>query len=128
MCPRSPVRAASTGAAAKQALERVDAGRVSVTPLDPEPVGTHEGYAQGPDVGRHGCRIEERSAAHLLYTRGTRTSQPQRSGGKEALMAVLVPLDLQAVVLAINGVRDGVLHVLIQKGRADNDELLATSY
>src|SRR5918995_440442 len=108
MCPGSPVCAASTGATAKQALERVDAGRMSITPLDLEPVGTHQGYAQGPDVSRNGCRIEQRSATHLLYTRRTGTSQPQRSGGIEALMSILVPLDLQPVVLAINGVRYGV--------------------
>src|ERR687898_1589755 len=73
MCPRSPVRATSTRAGAKQSLERVDAGRMSIAPLDLEPVGTHEGYAQGPDVGRYGYRIEKRSAAHLLYTRCTGT-------------------------------------------------------
>ncbi len=115
MCPGSPVCAASTGATAKQALERVYAGRVAIAPLDLDTVGTHQSDAQGPDVGRYSRRIEERSATHLLYTRCTGTSQPQRSGGIEALMSVLVPLDLQPVVLAINGVRDGVLQSVVRK-------------
>ena len=108
MCPGSPVCAASTGATAKQSLEGVYAGRMSITPLDLDAVGTHQSDAQRPDVGRHSRRIEERSATHLLYTRCTGTSQPQRPSGIEAHMTVLVPLDLQPVVLAINGVRYGV--------------------
>jgi len=114
MCPGSRVRATITRAAAKQALERVDAGRMSITPLDLEPVGAHKGYAQGTDVGRDCCRIEKRSATHLLYTRRAGTSQPQHSRGIEAFMAILVPFDLQPVVPAVDGVGDGMLHVGIR--------------
>src|ERR671913_2161028 len=108
MCPGSPVCAATTGATAKQPLERVYAGRVAIAPLDLDTVGTHQSDAQGPDVGRHSRRIEERSATHLLNTRRTGTCQAQRPSGIEAHMTVLVPLDLQPVVLAIDGVRYGV--------------------
>jgi hypothetical protein len=115
MCPGSPVCAASTGATAKQALERVYAGRMSITPLDLDAVGTHQSDAQGPDVGRHSRRIEKRSATHLLNTRRTGTYLAQRPSGIEADMAVLVPLDLQPVILAIDGVGDGVLQSVVRK-------------
>jgi hypothetical protein len=123
MCPGSPVCAASTGATAKQALEGVYAGRMSITPLDLDAIGTHQSDAQGPDVGRHSGRIEERSATHLLNTRRTGTRQAERPSGIEALMSVLVPLDLQPVVLAIDGVGNGVLQSVVRKKGAMSYEL-----
>jgi hypothetical protein len=108
MCPGSPVSMSIARAALKQAVERVDAGRMSITPLNLEPVRTDEANAERPNVERYGRGIEKRSAAHLLHAGRTGTRQPQRPRRIEAFMAVLIPFDLQSVVLAIDGVRYGV--------------------
>jgi hypothetical protein len=81
---------------------------MSITPLDFEPVGTHQSNAHGADVSRHGCRIEQGVPTHLLDAGGAGTREPERSGGIEAHMTMLVPFDFQAVVLAIDGMWDGV--------------------
>jgi len=96
---------------------------MSITPLDLEPVGPYKSNADGPDAGRHSCGVEQRLAAHLLDTRRTGACQAEGAGGIEALMAVLVPLDVQTIVLTIDGVRDGVLHVVIRGETYGNYEL-----
>ena len=54
------------------------------------------------------CRIEQGAAAHLLDAGGAGTGQPKLAGRKEALMTLLIPLDEDAVVPAVDGVGDGV--------------------
>ena len=85
---------------------------MSVTPLDPEPVSTHQSNADGTDIGRYGCRIEQRSATHFFDAPSAGACEPERPSGIEADMTVLVPFDLQAVVLAIDGVGDRVHRLL----------------
>jgi hypothetical protein len=104
MCRGSPGGASGAGTTRQKALECVNARRVPVAPLDLDAVSTHESYAQGADVGGYGCRIEERFTAHLLYAGRTGTCEPEPSGRIEGLMPVLVPFDLQSVVLAVDGV------------------------
>lgn len=108
MCPGSPRRATGARATSQQPLERVNAGRVAVAPIDPDAVGSYQSYAHRTDVGRYGCRIEKRCAAHLLDARCAGTCQPQRASRIEGIVPVLVPFDLQPVVLAIDGVGYGV--------------------
>ena len=77
---------------------------MTVAPLNPEPVGTHERERERPDVSGDACRVEQGTPAHFLYASGARTSQPESSGREEPFMAVLVPLDQETVVPAIDGV------------------------
>ena len=84
----------------------INPGAMSVAPLHPETVGAHQGNRDRFDVGRDSGRIEQGPPAHLFDALGAGTGQPEQSRGKEALMADVVPLEKQAVIPAIDGVRN----------------------
>ena len=104
----SPGSALGARATGEQPLESVDPGCMTIAPLDFEPIGTNQGNGDRPNIRRYGGRVQDRAAAHLLHASSTRTSQTQVAGWKEAFMAALVPFNTKPVVLAINGVGDGV--------------------
>ena len=112
MCRRSPkAHAPLTGAAAEQTLEGIDPGRVAITPLDLEAIRAHEGKGERPDIGGDAGRIKKRSATHLLYAAGARAGQTEVAGWIKPFVAGLVPLDAEAIILAVDGVGDGVHEV-----------------
>jgi hypothetical protein len=104
----SPGSASGARATAEQPLKSVNPGCVAIAPLDFEPIGTNQGNRDRPDIRRYGGRVQDRAAAHLLHASCTRTSQAQVAGRKEAFMAALVPFNTKPVVLAIDGVGNGV--------------------
>jgi len=89
-------------------LEGVNAGRVPITPVNPKAVPPDQLERRRPDIERHARDIEQRTAAHLLDTHGTGTGEAEGSSREESDVALLVPLDEQSVVPAIDGVRNGV--------------------
>jgi hypothetical protein len=103
---RSPLQATIARTGTQQLFEGIDPGPMAITPLHPETVGAHQRNGQWFDVGRDSSRIEQRTPAHLLDAPGTGTGQPEKSRGKEALMADVIPLYEEAVVPAIDGVRN----------------------
>lgn len=114
MCPGSPallwkrLPAALAGTGLSQEGEGVDAGAVSVTPVHPKTVRTDQSQRHRPDVGRHVARIEEGPSAHLFNAAGAGAGQAQHPGGEKALVPLVIPLDEDAVVPAVDGV--GYLH------------------
>jgi hypothetical protein len=82
---------------------------MTITPGDSQTVGAYQLERDRPNIGGNSRRVEQGATTHLLDAPGTRTSQAQGAGGKEPLMTVLVPLDEQAVVAAVDGVGDGRL-------------------
>src|SRR5215213_3708619 len=89
-------------------LEGVNAGRVPITPVNPEAIAADQLERRRPNIERHARSIEQRTAAHLLDTRGTGTGEAEGSSREESDVAALVPLDEQSVVAAVDGVRNGV--------------------
>jgi hypothetical protein len=114
MCPRSPGRGAPgpalrTGTGGQKALEGVDAGAMTVAPLDAEPIGADQGKRNWSDVSRNGGRIQDRQAAHLIHAGGAGAGQAQVTGGIHG-MVFGVPFDDDAVVPPLDGVGDGEGH------------------
>jgi hypothetical protein len=109
MCRRSPslFLALGTRTAAKQLLEGVNTGSMSITPVDAQSVSTNELERYRPDVCRYPDRVQQRAAAHLLNAAGAGTGQAEGAGRKESGVTVLVPFDQETVVPAIDGVGDG---------------------
>jgi hypothetical protein len=110
MCRRSRA-AARTGTGRQQPLEGIDPGGMSVTPVNPDSVGSHQCHRRGTDVGRDRERIEQWPAAHLLDATGARTSEAKGAGREEPLVAALIPLDTETVIGSVDcvwyGVHDG---------------------
>ena len=97
--------AALAGAGGEQPLEGVDARAVAVAPLHPEPVGPDQPHraAAGCPPGT-AAGIEQGPPGHLLDAVRAGAGQPQRPGGVERPVPLLVPLDEQPVVPAGDGV------------------------
>src|SRR4029450_8373612 len=100
MCPGSRTAAALARAGGEQAFEGVDARAMAVAPLHPEPVGADQRDGAGEDGRRPLGRVEDGAPAHLLDTSGAAAGQPERPGGVEGTVTLLVPFDEQTVVLA----------------------------
>ena len=113
MCSGSPAlwrtgaSAAVAGTPAEKLLKGVDAGTVAITPVHPETIGPNQSQAHWAYIGRYLCRIEQRVPADLLNAAGAGTRQPKQPGREEGLVALVIPLDENAVVAAVDGVGDG---------------------
>jgi hypothetical protein len=112
MCPGSPawirsrLPASLAGTHLPQRRKGVDPGCVSIAPVYPEAVRPHEGQRHRFDVRRHVVAIQEGTPTHFLDAAGAGTGQAERAGGKESPVPLVVPLDQDAVVAAVDGVRD----------------------
>ena len=74
-----PRPTAGTRTVSEQLLEGVDAGRVTVAPLDPESVGADQLQRKGPNIGRHAGGVKQRPATHLLDATGAGTGKSERT-------------------------------------------------
>jgi hypothetical protein len=81
-----------------------------IAPVDAQSVGADQLERGRPDIRRYPGGIKQRSPAHLLDAASAGTRQAKRTSRKESHVAVLVPLDEEAVVAPVDGVGDGVLH------------------
>lgn len=120
MCRRSPGGTGNTAAATKQPLKGVYAGRMSITPLDPDAICTHESNGDRPDIPWDHSRIQKRPPADLLDAAGAGAVKTQRASRVEAFVTTLIPFDSETVVLAIDGVRDRVAGLHIASGRSES--------
>src|SRR4051812_8007304 len=102
--------ASLAGTDSKQQLEGVDPGLMAVAPVDSESISPNQLERERTDVGWNRPGVEERAATHFLDAGGAGARQPERSSRKEPLMSLLVPLDEEPVVSAVDGVGDGVVH------------------
>ena len=104
-----PLAHPGQGQPREQALEGVDPGGMAVAPLDPEAVRAHQGQGDRPDIPA-GWRRDPVSAARSSPRRSRHRDRPDagRGPGRTPSWPALVPFDAEAVVLAIDGVRDGV--------------------
>ena len=111
MCRRSPAAdTMDTRTASEQLLEGVNAGRMPITPLDFDPIGTHQSNRGWTDVHRYGVWIQQRPSAHLFDAAGAGAGEAQLASRIKAFVPRLIPFDPEPVVLAIDGVREGGLH------------------
>jgi hypothetical protein len=80
-----------------------------IAPVNPDAIGADKLNRNRPDLHRYGAGIQQRPTAHLLYAPGAGTGKSQVASGEEALMPGLIPFYPEAVILAINCVRYGVV-------------------
>ena len=92
------VPATLAGTALEQPLKGIDPRSVSVAPVDPKSIGSHQGQRHWTNVGRDGGGVQDGPAGHFLDTGSAGTGQPEGTGREKALVPRLVPLNQQTVV------------------------------
>jgi len=116
MCRRSPgflpstLGTAVTGTVPQQLDVGVDAGAMTIAPLDPQSVRPDQRQRERANIGRHAFGIEDWSPAHLLDTNGTGTRQPKLTGREKSLVASFLPFNEHAIVTAGDSVGDRKSH------------------
>lgn len=83
---------------AAEEVERVNAGRMAVAPVDPEPIGADQGQVHRADVGRHARMVQDRPAGYFIDALGTRTGQPEFPRGQPRHGAVASPLEQDSII------------------------------